>query len=159
MLREVVLIDDSEPDLLYGRLMLERHGGVGRVHAFDSAQDALRFLAGPDGRGIELILLDINMPGMDGFAFLQAYEAARRCGGSPPVSAGTGAARPATAALTAAHAPIEPTAPGPAPVVVLSSSPDPVDQQRAGRHASVVGYLTKPIDAASVRGLDAYCRR
>lgn len=129
MLNRVLLIDDSEADLLYGRLMLERHGAVSHVLTFECAEQALRYLDGPQGPEVDLILLDINMPGMDGFGFLQAYERSGRALGAPD-----------------------------APVVMLTSSPDPVDQRRAGRHACVVGYLTKPIDANAVRALDGYTR-
>ena len=41
---------------------------------------------------------------------------------------------------------LAPAARGDAVVVMLSSSSDPADRDRAARHASVKGYLTKPLD-------------
>lgn len=74
MPHHVVVIDDSDTDLLYARIVLERTGLVGPLRAFDSARDALYYLCSPAGADVNLVLLDINMPGMDGFEFLDAYE-------------------------------------------------------------------------------------
>jgi CheY-like chemotaxis protein len=65
--RQVMLIDDSETDLLYGRLMIERAGIAERVIAFDTAQAALAHLQRGEGHAVDLVLLDINMPVMNGF--------------------------------------------------------------------------------------------
>lgn len=76
MLDRILLIDDSEPDLIYTRIVLERAKVVREIVDFESARDALAWLDRPDCPGVDLILLDINMPGMSGFDFLRAYEAA-----------------------------------------------------------------------------------
>jgi CheY-like chemotaxis protein len=123
MLKRILLIDDSEPDLVYTRIVLERAKVVEQVIAFDSARDALAWLADPASPGADLILLDINMPGMNGFEFLQAYEQRR----------GGGALVPA--------------------VVMLTSSPDPSDRRRAEAFGCVRGYVTKPLDGAAAAGL------
>ncbi len=120
----VMLIDDSETDLLYTRLMLERSGRDYAVQEFDSAIDALRYLREPSSVPPDLILLDLNMPGMSGFEFLQAYE-------SEPGPAGARAAV----------------------VVMLTTSPDQRDRERASRHACVRGYVTKPIDPPTAAAL------
>ncbi len=127
----VMLIDDSETDLLYTRIVLERSGLGCEIVTFESARDALAHLqAAVDDDGIELILLDINMPGMDGFEFLDAYEARMQA---------------RNRAQTQARQ---------APVAMLTSSPDPADRVRAQRHACVRGYRTKPLD---VPGATALC--
>ncbi len=76
MLDRILLIDDSEPDLIYTRIVLERAKVVREIVDFESAREALAWLERPDCPGVDLILLDINMPGMNGFEFLRAYEAA-----------------------------------------------------------------------------------
>lgn len=70
----LVLIDDSETDLLYARIVLERSGLGCEIVSFESAREALAYLQASLDDGVRLILLDINMPGMDGFEFLDAWE-------------------------------------------------------------------------------------
>lgn len=76
MIDTILLIDDSDADLLYTQIIIERAGVARQVRGFESAREALAFLQQPDSAGVGLILLDINMPGMNGFDFLRAYEAA-----------------------------------------------------------------------------------
>ncbi len=74
MLNRILLIDDSEPDLLFTRIVLERAQVAHEILSFESAREALGWLRGAGTAGADLILLDINMPGMNGFDFLRAYE-------------------------------------------------------------------------------------
>jgi CheY-like chemotaxis protein len=122
-LRSVLVVDDNDADLLYVRIVLEAAGIADRVLCFGTAQEALAHLAGAEGADADLVLLDLNMPEMDGFGFLRAY--------GPMLDAG----------------------PAHAGVVVLTSSPDPADRRRAMAHGCVRGYLVKPIDTAAALGL------
>ena len=78
-----MLIDDSEADLLYAQIMLQRCGEPFEIRSFESARDALAALH--DDTATDLILLDINMPGLDGFGFLEAYERLPRRSRTPVV--------------------------------------------------------------------------
>ncbi len=82
MTHRVVLVDDSEGDLLYTRLMFERAGLDVALEACETADDALATL--DDGPAVALILMDINMPAMDGFELLDALQS--RPAPPPPVA-------------------------------------------------------------------------
>jgi len=118
----VLLVDDSEPDRLFSTIVLGRSGRPLEVREFESAADALAELATAP-QPPTIILLDINMPGMDGFDFLRAFEQLpeeRRRGTS---------------------------------VVMLSSSSLDSDRDRALSHASVKDYVVKPLSVQQARSL------
>lgn len=100
MARRVIVIDDSETDLLFARLMLERSGLAVEAEYFESARDALERLRDPARPRPDLLLLDINMPGMDGFEFLAAHDAP----GCVPVVMLSTSGDPADRARAAGHA-------------------------------------------------------
>ncbi len=112
----VMMVDDNDNDLLFTRLILQRSGVGYDILGFDRAAQALDHLRNTPDHGVSIILLDINMPVMNGFEFLEAFEA------------------------------LSPAQRGGAVVLMLSSSADPADRERAARHASVKGYLTKPLE-------------
>lgn len=117
----VWLVDDSETDLLYARIVIEQTDPSSVVTSFESAEEALDALAHSTARLPDMIFLDINMPRMDGFAFIEAYER------MPPD-------RRANSLL-----------------VMLSSSPLVDDRRRALGYASVSGYVTKPLSVDDAR--------
>lgn len=119
----VMVIDDSDADLLFTQIVLERCGEAWQVLPFEGAREALGFLAREGSPAVDLILLDINMPAMNGFEFLDAYEQLRLEHRAQAV------------------------------VVMLTSSPDPGDRARALAFASVRGYVEKPIDVGAARAL------
>jgi CheY-like chemotaxis protein len=123
MLKQLLIVDDSDPDLLYTKIVLEAAAVAERVLPFETALEALEYLCRPDGHDADVILLDINMPEMNGFEFLDRYERLH--------------------AEHQAHA----------VVVMLTSSPDPNDRARAMAYSSVKGYVVKPIDLDDARGL------
>ena len=73
----VLLIDDDEPTNFLNRLTLEQADCAGEVRVAQSGQEALDFLSTCGERTRprpDLIFLDINMPAMDGWEFLQRYR-------------------------------------------------------------------------------------
>ncbi len=72
---DFILIDDSAFDLfIYEKLILK--SGIGNsVKPFNAAQDALDFLVGEgDNLPETVILLDLQMPGMNGFEFIDQFD-------------------------------------------------------------------------------------
>lgn len=70
----VMLIDDDEADNYYHRMVIERSGCADEIRCFQRAERALDFLDAAGERRPDLILLDINMPAMNGWDFLDAYR-------------------------------------------------------------------------------------
>jgi len=69
----VLLVDDNEADNVYHEIILRRSDQIADVITTGSATAALEYLqqcrSWPD-----VILVDVNMPGMDGFALVQQLE-------------------------------------------------------------------------------------
>ena len=124
-LQQIIVVDDSDADLLYTRIILEGAEVAETVLTFGTGMEALDFLQRPEGHEVDVILLDINMPEMSGFEFLQAYERLHDSQRARAV------------------------------VVMLTSSPDPNDKRRALGFGCVKRYVVKPLDVAQARDLAA----
>lgn len=121
----VMIIDDNAVDQeLYGRL-IKRSGLVATVLSFLSAEDALAHLVARADPAPDAILLDINMPRMDGFDFLEA----------------------AVASLGDQFAAVV--------IMMLTTSLDPRDVERAKRYSVVKDYCDKPLTMAHLERLAA----
>ncbi|MEZ4685353.1 MAG: response regulator [Bacteroidia bacterium] len=119
--QQVVLIDDSRLANMVTGKMLDIHRISENVSAFTDATEALGYLHAyfPNGKPEKrLVLLDIHMPGLDGFAFLDEF---------------------------AKLSPVQQKAWS---IYMLSSSISPVDIERAEAHPLVDGYIMKPLTAS-----------
>ena len=75
---KILIIDDDEIVLLVERHILQRCGFKYETLPFKSGEAALNFLKEEDKNQKFLILLDINMPVMNGWNFLLKMEALER---------------------------------------------------------------------------------
>lgn len=76
-LKSVFLIDDDEATHFIHRLTMERSGLVNEIIPFSDAEKALKHLKKIESEKTsfpDLILLDLNMPGYDGWDFLEDFQ-------------------------------------------------------------------------------------
>jgi CheY-like chemotaxis protein len=69
----LLIVDDTPENLLVLEALLGNHYEVARAH---SGAEALIFL---NEKGVDVILLDIEMPGMDGFETARRIKQMERC--------------------------------------------------------------------------------
>ncbi len=75
MVDTTVLIDDSDIDLFIQRRFLEVYQFSRNLISYKSAEEALAWLDAINGEiPPDIIFLDLNMPNVDGFAFLESFK-------------------------------------------------------------------------------------
>jgi CheY-like chemotaxis protein len=76
-LNTILVIDDDEPTNFLNKMIIQEAGCAEHVKAVQSGQEALEFLSREQNNlseGPDLIFLDINMPAMNGWEFLEKYR-------------------------------------------------------------------------------------
>jgi len=123
----VLLIDDNDIDNFVAKKMIEKTGFAKKVFAVQSARSGLDYLNSEESLKDNLpdiIFLDIGMPEMDGFEFLEEYEKLNK--------------------IVVNHC----------KVVILSSSLDIDDYNRANRNKLVKKFINKPLSKKSLLEVD-----
>ncbi|MDX2189012.1 MAG: response regulator [Bacteroidota bacterium] len=76
-IKNVLVIDDNETDLLIAKIVIEKTGYKGNIITKSSGKAALEYLASIQNspeKFPNIIFLDINMPVINGFVFMDEFE-------------------------------------------------------------------------------------
>lgn len=73
----ILVIDDSPEDQFFHQRLIRKIDADVEIKEFTYAEEALEFVSIYRGVRISLILLDINLPRMNGFEFLRRFESIR----------------------------------------------------------------------------------
>jgi CheY-like chemotaxis protein len=127
----VMLVDDNEIDNLINQKMIEASNIAENIFVHSGAKSAIEFLKnieklakGPVGLYLpEIIFLDIDMPLMDGFQFLDEFER------------------------------LSDSIKNHCKVVMLTSSLNPQDMNKAKKNQFVLKYINKPLTQENLKKL------
>ena len=71
-MKSILIVEDNTADQFLSKSIISSKRPDVEVHIASDGQEALELLN--DGLSVDLILLDINMPRMNGHAFLEAFS-------------------------------------------------------------------------------------
>jgi CheY-like chemotaxis protein len=117
-----LVIDDNPVDLMIIEKLLSIGGVTQNIRKFTKGTEALVYID-EQASGVDhtVILLDMMMPEMDGFAFLDKFE-------NLPTETKKRYS-----------------------IYMLSSSIDPKDISRAGQNINLNGFINKPLDVEALK--------
>lgn len=127
--KTVMLIDDNEIDNLINQKMIEAASITENIYTHTGAKSAIEFLRNMEQLDVaekvlpDVIFLDIDMPLMDGFQFLDEFEK------------------------------LSNTTKTKCKIVMLTSSINPQDFNRSKKYDNVKLYLNKPLSHDSIQQL------
>jgi CheY-like chemotaxis protein len=127
----ILVIDDDEPTNFFSRMIIEESGCTNHIRIMESGRDALEYISKSRAAGADpeqypepdLILLDINMPAMNGWEFLEEYK---KLGGHERSATRT---------------------------IMLTTSLFPEDRIKASHSPEVSGFENKPITVEKLENI------
>ncbi len=120
-----MLIDDDKPTNYLSEMVIKQSGSCDKVESYLDAEKALLFLQ-ENHQGNELpdlILLDINMPGMNGWEFLEEYKNIKFPENKTPI------------------------------ICMITTSLNPDDKLRASKIPALSGFYLKPFSLELLRNM------
>lgn len=130
-LKRILLVDDSEATNAMNVYLFNRLNAAEQIDVAVNGAEAIDYLTAQDANGEyprpELIVLDLNMPVMNGLEFLQAYRE------------------------------LEEDIKGGIIIIMLTTSMLESDQKSAREFQSVVGYQSKPLTLDKAQEMWSKC--
>jgi CheY-like chemotaxis protein len=121
--KKVLLIDDSKTDLFINETILKSLFFSKEIEQETNPEKAIEFLQGVQklSEVPDVIFLDLNMPGMDGFGFLAEFSRLPEFIKSK------------------------------CKIIVVTASPNKEDKHKALMNKNVIRFISKPLDAYHLR--------
>lgn len=123
----ILLVDDDEPTNFLNKMILEDVNCAKTIEVAESGRSALTYLEKASQKGNhsspDLIFLDINMPAMNGWEFLEQYSSLKQRHKANVV------------------------------IVMLTTSLNPDDRAKASKIPDVSGFETKPLTPEKLQSI------
>jgi CheY-like chemotaxis protein len=119
----ILLVDDDDDDNYFHQIIINEMNIVNKIDVVMNGIEALAYLKKENQMPPEIIFLDINMPKMNGWEFLDQYQ----------------------------HLSTEQKAKG--LIVILTTSANPDDLKKAKELQDVTGFTTKPLTKEMLKEL------
>jgi CheY-like chemotaxis protein len=120
-----MLVDDNPHDNFFHERQIKQNDSDNVVITMESAKGALEYLKSKEDPHSDLIFLDINMPGMNGWEFLEAYNK------------------------------LDKELQNQAIIIMLTTSASPMDVEKSKALNSVSDYITKPLTEKMMKDITA----
>ena len=111
----IMLVDDDQLDNRFHQIIIEGMDITDKIHTAENGLQAIKYLKQEDSVLPELIFLDINMPKMNGWEFLEAYKDLEEHQKSQII------------------------------IMMLTTSLNPSDKAKAQRISEITGFNVKPL--------------
>ncbi|MHB1176773.1 MAG: response regulator [Daejeonella sp.] len=72
-----IIIDDSQLDCFIGEKIIQNSGTLSSVRSYCQATEVLEMIKNSDAKAVDaitIVIVDIQMPVMNGFQFVEAFE-------------------------------------------------------------------------------------
>jgi len=119
----ILLVDDDAEDNYFHQIVINEMNTTERVEVALDGMEALNFLKKENQTYPDIIFLDINMPKMNGWEFMEAYKELRADQKAKAV------------------------------VVMLTTSENPEDKKKAGQFSEIIGFNSKPLTEEMLNGI------
>jgi response regulator RpfG family c-di-GMP phosphodiesterase len=119
----IMLIDDSSDDNFFHKREIKKADSATNVITENSGREALEYLKSKKEPHSDLIFLDINMPGMNGWEFLEEYSK------------------------------LDKELQRQAIIIMLTTSDNSDDIAKSKAYSSISDYITKPLTKEIMNGI------